>query len=181
MNQKPVVKLKLAVSGFDETPYLPLFALCERSGIEFESMLSLGDTGEQHRALYALNKTCSSDIPNRGEFFTFEEFVERRFGAHYDPRGVIVARHGEQWIGMTAISNWQENGFGFNEMTGVIRAYRRQGIAMALKVLGVLYAQHLSLSTLYTLHDADNTAAIAMNRKLGYVDADWEMLSDIWH
>ncbi|MFT7218468.1 MAG: hypothetical protein ACI8Z1_000077 [Candidatus Azotimanducaceae bacterium] len=37
---------------------------------------------------------------------------------------------GNEWIGMTAISDWPERGFTFNEMMGVLPAHRRQGIAL---------------------------------------------------
>ena len=41
-------------------------------------MADLGDTAGCRRALYELNKTCSADIPERGEFYTFHEYIDDR-------------------------------------------------------------------------------------------------------
>ena len=133
-------------------------------------MEELGDSEQNRRALYELNKTCSKDIPARGEFFPFDEFAERRFGASYDPAGAILALEGERWIGLSATSNWSQKDFAFNEMTGVLREYRRRGIALALKTLGIRYARRIGVSKVYTIHDFENLAAIEMNRVLGYVE-----------
>lgn len=55
-------------------------------------------------------------------------------------------------------------------MTGVLKEYRRRGIATALKVLSIEFARSLGVSVIYTVHAAANIAAIAMNRRLGYTD-----------
>jgi predicted GNAT superfamily acetyltransferase len=57
----------------------------------------------------------------------------------------------------------------FSEMTGVRRAYRRRGIATALKVIAVGFARARGVSMLRTVHDARSSAAIKMNLRLGYV------------
>ena len=41
-------------------------------------MANLGDTPEFRRALYELQKTCSADIPECGEFYTFDEYLAER-------------------------------------------------------------------------------------------------------
>lgn len=167
---RPVVRLRLDLSGFNELPFLPSISRCETEGLAFRSLRELGDTSSNRSALYELNKLCSKDIPGRGEFFSFEEFCGRRFGERYDPDGVILALDSESWVGLCATSDWSRSGFAFNEMTGVVRSHRRRGIALALKVLGVRFARTLGVSAVRTVHDAENHAAIAMNRRLGYVD-----------
>lgn len=169
---RPTIKLKLILEDFEEGTFLEALTGCTEVGIEFRSMAMLGDGAMNRRSLYELNKLCSKDIPGRGPFFEFEEFSQRRFGDHYDPHGVIIGIAGEQWVGLSATSNWQERDFAFNEMTGVVREYRRQGIATALKLLGIRYAKSLGVSAIYTIHDFENNAAIEMNKQLGYVDAD---------
>jgi len=175
---RPFVKLKLELKSFDEARFPSAIERCERQGISFETMASLGDTNTNRFKLYQLNKTCSADIPARGEFFSFDEFCENRFSTGYDPLGVLLALHKDAWIGMSASANWQHKNFVFNEMTGVLRDYRRHGIALALKLLGIKYAQSLGVDHIYTIHDAQNTAPIALNRRLGYIDADWANLTE---
>jgi RimJ/RimL family protein N-acetyltransferase len=57
-------------------------------------------------------------------------------------------------------------------MTGVLSEYQRKGIATAMKVLGIRYARHLSVNTMYATHGISNDKAIAMNRNLGFFDAE---------
>ncbi len=173
---RPIVKLKLDVESFEEAPFRSAIQHCEKNGIVFKSMASLGDTSRSRHLLYELNRTCSKDIPARGKFFTYEEFSERRYGKGYDPNGVIIALHDGDWVGLTANSNWKQRGFVFNEMTGVLRHYRRKGIALALKLHGIRYAKRLPVQLAFTLHDAENVAPIQMNRKIGYVDTEWNDL-----
>lgn len=111
------------------------------------------------------------DIPGRGEFSATDEFCQKRYGEHYDPSGVIIGVSEGDWIGMCATSNHSDKGFCLNEMTGVTKVYRRRGIALALKLMGIRYAKGVGAQKVYTIQDTQNSSAIAMNRKLGYVDS----------
>ena len=63
-------------------------------------MADLGDTAECRRLLYELNKTCSADIPERGEFYTLDEYLNDRIEIPtYHPRGVVLAISNGVWIG----------------------------------------------------------------------------------
>ncbi len=168
--KRTFIKLSFDLRRFDEQQYVFRLDQCQKQGIKFASLEQLGDTEENLRRVYELNKLCAKDIPGRGEFFTYEEFCERRYGAHYDPAGVIIALIGDNWIGMSATSHHSEKGFCFNEMTGVIQAYRRRGVALALKLLGIRFAKGTGVQKVFTIQDKENTSAISMNRKLGYTD-----------
>jgi RimJ/RimL family protein N-acetyltransferase len=73
---------------------------------------------------------------------------------------------------MSAASDHRDLGYFFNEMTGVVRSHRGRGIALAMKVLVIERVHTLGVPAIYTVHHAANTAPIALNRKLGYVDTD---------
>ncbi|KND42592.1 hypothetical protein IQ64_22935 [Streptomyces stelliscabiei] len=93
----------------------------------------------------------------------------------YDPRGVVLALDsldGDRWIGMAATSDRRRSGFVFNEMTGVRAPHRGRGISVAMKTFGIGFAGICGVSTVRTVHHPANARAIAMNRTLGYVDAD---------
>jgi GNAT superfamily N-acetyltransferase len=62
----------------------------------------------------------------------------------------------------------------FNEMTGVRASHRRRGIATAMKVLGIRFARSAGARWLYTVHDVRNSDAIELNRRLGYVQTDFD-------
>ncbi|MCM1970635.1 MULTISPECIES: hypothetical protein [unclassified Streptomyces] len=53
------------------------------------------------------------------------------------------------------------------------RGARGRGISLAMKTLGIAFADHHAAPVIRTMHHPANTSAIAMNRTLGYVDADW--------
>jgi hypothetical protein len=61
-------RLKLELRVFDREQFAPLLRRFETAGICWTTMAELGDTSASRRRLYELNKTCSADIPERGDF-----------------------------------------------------------------------------------------------------------------
>ncbi|MDQ3628900.1 MAG: GNAT family N-acetyltransferase [Actinomycetota bacterium] len=165
------VRLRLDVDACDDTPFVPHLERSRRAGVGFTTMAELGDTPADRRALYELNKTCSADIPGRGEFYTFDQYAAERIESPiYDPRGVVVAVHDGTWVGMATTSlRWAE-GYAFSEMTGVLASHRGRGLSLAVKLLAIDFVRSVEMRWLRTLHHPRNSAAIAMNRRLGFVD-----------
>lgn len=160
---------QLDLATFDDTPFVSYLTRNKLQGIRFHTLAGLGDTLENRRKLYELNKQCSADIPGRGKFFTFENYCKVRFNSpFYRPEGVIVALHNDAWVGLTAVTYHPAGNFCFNEMTGVLRAYRGRGIAKALKLVGIRFAHTIGAATVRTFNDADNHGILAVNRQLGY-------------
>ncbi|MFE6164552.1 GNAT family N-acetyltransferase [Streptomyces sp. NPDC056486] len=164
------VRLKLDLDAFDDARFEPYLRSCRQTGVEFTTMAAVGDTAEHRRALYDLNKTCAADIPERGEFYTYDEYVAQRVETPtFDPRGVVLALDGESWIGM-ATTSIQPEGHAFSEMTGLLASHRGKGISLAMKLLAIRFARSQDARLLRTIHHPANTAAIGMNRRLGFVD-----------
>ncbi|MEU2611919.1 GNAT family N-acetyltransferase [Micromonospora sp. NPDC007271] len=165
------VRLQLDIDEFDDHAFEPYLRRARASGIDFATMAELGDTPDHRRALYDLNKTCSADIPDRGEFYTYEEYLAQRIDAPtFNPGGVVLALHGNEWIGMSATSLHPDRGLAFSEMTGVLGPYRGQGLSLAMKLLAIRFVRLSGYRWLGTLHHPGNASAIAMNRRLGFVD-----------
>jgi GNAT superfamily N-acetyltransferase len=165
------VKLQLDVDGFDDEAFEPYLRRARESGVAFTTMAELGDTQEHRRALYDLNRTCSADIPERGEFYTYEAYVAERIEVPtFHPDGVILAIHDGAWIGMATTSLHPAEKHAFSEMTGVLASHRGRGLSLALKLLAIRFARQSGYRTLMTIHHPRNTSAIAMNRRLGFVD-----------
>ncbi|NED94665.1 GNAT family N-acetyltransferase [Phytoactinopolyspora alkaliphila] len=164
-------RLRLDVQNFDEDPFLQYLDRARHHGIELTTMARIGDTPAHRHALYQLNKTCSADIPERGEFYTYDEYATRRFDQRvYNPSGVVLALDGAEWVGMAMTTIHAAKGYAFSEMTGVLAAYRGRSLALAMKVLAIRFAKDAGVSVLRTFHHPRNASAIAMNRKLGFVD-----------
>jgi len=125
MERVPVdwLRLKLDLETFDDAAFEHCLQRCRDAGLEFTDMAELGDTAAHRRALYELNKTCSADIPQRGEFYTFDEYLAERIDIpSYDPRGVVLAIERTRWVGMSATSLLPAEGCAFSEMTGVLHS-----------------------------------------------------------
>lgn len=164
------VRLMLDLDSFDDTGF--------RSDLAFATLAELGDTAEHRRKLYELNKTCAADIPERGEFYSFEEYLAVRIEVPgYDAAGVIVALDGTEWVGFSMTSI--QPGFAFSEMTGVLAQYRGRGISLALKVRAIDFARRSGRRWLRAFHHPANAAAIGMNRRLGFFD-DLQPPSEKW-
>ncbi|WP_190344799.1 GNAT family N-acetyltransferase [Streptomyces venezuelae] len=164
------VRLVLDLDEFDEGPRLSRLDRCREAGTGFTTMAALGDTPEHRRALYELNRTCSADIPGRGAFYTYEEYLAQRIATPtYDPEGIVLALDRGDWIGMAATSIRPE-GYAFSEMTGVLAAHRGRGVSLAMKLLAIRFARSRGARVLRTVHHPGNTVAIAMNRRLGFID-----------
>ncbi|MER7001688.1 GNAT family N-acetyltransferase [Dactylosporangium sp. NPDC000555] len=165
------VRLQLDVDEFDEGEFEPYLRRARESGIEFTTFAELGDTADHRGALYELNKTCSADIPQRGAFHTYDEYVAKRIEVpSFHPSAVVLAVRDGEWIGMSATSLNPTEGYAFNEMTGVLAPYRGQGLSLALKLLGIRFVRSSGYRRVITLHHPLNASAIAMNRRLGFVD-----------
>jgi hypothetical protein len=134
------VHLELDLNTFDENRFLPYLHRSEQAGVNFTTIADLGDTTQCRRALYELNKTCSADIPGRGEFYTFEQYVDQRIEVPtYDSRGVILATYNDSWIGMAATSI--HNDYGISDMTGVVTSWRGRGLSVAMKILAIRFVR----------------------------------------
>ena len=167
------VKMEIDVGGFNPSAFEGSVARSSR-GLAFRTLAELGNTRANQKQLYRLNALCSSDIPERGAFYGWEDYLRLRIDVpSFDPRGVLLAIDGEKWVGMTASSNHAERGFVFNEMTGVVRTHRRQGLGLAMKVLGMSFATDLDVATARTIHHPANLAMIDLNLRLGYVESSW--------
>ena len=169
VSKRQALHSELVILSFDERPFTHYLSNAEAGGYRFTSLAELGDTSENRRKLYELNKTCSADIPGRGPFFTFEEYCQRRFESPaYFANGVILALQDEQWVGMSAATYHQSGNFVFNEMTGVLPAHRRRGLAAALKLLAIGFAQAMGADMVRTFNDAENIGMLTVNQQLGY-------------
>jgi len=163
------VKLELQVPESD--PVLPPVP----GGIVLTTLAELGDTVENRRKKYELNAECAADISDRGVFPTWEKYCELRLDVpSFDPAGVTLALDGDEWVGMSGLSNHPALGICFQEMTGVRAPYRRKGIATAMKLHTVRFARSVGASLICTVHNPKNTSMIALNRQLGWVDAYWD-------
>ncbi len=122
-------------------------------------MAKFGDNAASRRALYEFNRTCAADIPDRGEFYTYGQYLDARIDTRcYDPRGVVLAVSKREWVGMAATSLNREGGYAFSEMTGVLPSHRGKDISLAMKLLAIRFTRARGYRWLRTFHHPDTRA-----------------------
>ena len=171
MKSMSVAWVRLSLSLDDEASATPTRSL---AGLTITSLQELGDSESHRHLVYDLNRACSADIPGRGDFFTFEEYVPLRFdapGARLD--GIVLALDHDRAVGLCQLTCPPGRRWAFIEMTGVLRPYRRQGVATAMKLRALATARTWGCSEVRTLNHPSNASIIAANRSLGFRDADF--------
>jgi len=160
----------LNLSGFDERRFAGRVEAAEAAGMRFFTLADLGNTEEAQRRLHALNERLNRDTPGYQAWLTFEAFQTIVCGASwYRADGQIVAASGADWVGMAAVGFFAETQSMYNMFTGVDRAYRGRGIALALKLLTIRCARAYHARYVRTHNDSENAPMLAVNRKLGYL------------
>lgn len=154
----------------DESAAVAALERIEAAGIRLRSFADVQQDDVALRALYAINRTASVDDPATldGTFPPFETW--RRVvveSAGFQPEGQFVAEAGGRFVGLAAVA-LDGDGSATSVITGVDRAYRRRGIALALKLLTIRHARANGATWLVTENDARNEPMLAINRGLGY-------------
>ncbi len=146
----------------------------KRLGARFESLSTLGHTGENLRRFYEVSHECDKDEPSTSAIgeVSWEDFQRQVANADwFRPEGILVALVNGKWAGVHSLGplNGSHVADMTTDFTGVLRPYRGQGLAIALKCLGVRYARSLGRHRIVTHNDSTNEAMLGINRKLGFV------------
>lgn len=119
--------------------------------------------------LYALYLDTNHDVPEVGHADTLSR---ADFGAHLGrddalPEAYHVAVSGGIYSGYSELFAGRQVDTLRQETTAVRRAYRRRGMALALK--GLTYAQAHGYARVDTGMASNNAAMVALNTRLGFV------------
>lgn len=159
---------RLEVAACDLTPYADLEA--GLGTVVIKTYAELADNPEREQKLHALQSALEVDVPI-GEPITPMEFEQFKLSVLQNPDmlpdGWFIAVDGERYVGMSSLFSVGEGRLDI-ELTGVVREYRRRGIALALKVRGVQFAQAHGYHTIVVMNDPVNTGMLAINQRLGF-------------
>jgi mycothiol synthase len=162
---------RLDVTSFDKNRFSDIHANLNAQNIQIVSFNDLAADPQRNQKLYYLQTELDQDVPMPvpASAMTFEQFSAQILdNPSLVAEGFLVAMHGNEYIGM---SSFFESGDGFLaiDLTGTRRAYRQRGIATALKIHGILFAQRMGYKTIIVQNDIVNQGMIAINEKLGFV------------
>jgi len=163
----------LDTAHFDPIPFAGLLEGLQAEGIVIQSLAELAADPERDRKLYALEGQLQAEAPmidaaTQAEFAIWQKnrSAENPF---FLPDAYFVALYDGEYIGLSAVVASQGDDRLETFFTGVQKAYRGRGIALALKLRVVEYAQALGNRTIITSTASTNDPMRGINRRLGFV------------
>ena len=173
-------KSVLTIADFDPTPFRAIVGQATQQGVRIDSLAELSPhTPDWQHKLHQLQAAIRQDVPSvePRAVFTFADFERMVLD---DPAldsnawfiAVDTTQTGadgsELWVGQSNL--WLNDPSGQRldtGLTGVIRSHRRRGIATALKLRTIDYAQRQGAATLVTSNE-ENNPMYEINLKLGF-------------
>ena len=168
----------LDVALFDLNAWMGCLQKVEMQGIKIKTLAALRGERDWERRLFELDREIEADVPSPPSISPLEEDSELQLHRYvegvlanpdYPPEAYFVAIREGEYIGLSYSEANPDAGTLDIVITGVKRAYRGRGIATALKLRGIAYAQRQGYTTIRTWNDTVNRPILALNDKLGYV------------
>jgi GNAT superfamily N-acetyltransferase len=168
---------QLDLAAVDVAPLMESIQPLQQYGVTITTLSEL-EADPQHRndvyaKLHDLVWQIRQDMPDvdAPTRETFEQFLEWRL---QNPRllrnAYFVAVHNGAYIGVSNYNRDDDDSTLLHtDTTGVLRTYRRQGIALALKVMGLVYGKGNGYTRILTNNESSNRAMLAINERLGFV------------
>lgn len=165
------VEMRASLPAFDPSRFPDPDTEMGAQLLTLRSVNELADDPDRDRKLYDLKWEIEQDVPFPDEIqqLSFESFRTGFLQAPtFVPDASFVALDGDRYVGAVfCISS--SHALMIVEMTGTARAYRRRGIAQALKVKSMTWAKHAGYKDVLVDNDLANTGMLAINDKLGFV------------
>ncbi|MEI7646234.1 MAG: GNAT family N-acetyltransferase [Chloroflexales bacterium] len=165
---------RLDVDTFDPAPYACHEVALRAEGIRIATLAELLERDPDCREkLWDLDVELTRDVPypEPPTPITRQAFDAWVFNnPNFLPEGYVVARDGAHYVGSSAL--WDSKADPrelYTGLTGVRRAYRRRGIALALKLRGIAYARQRGVKMIKTWNAQNNRGMLNINAALGFV------------
>lgn len=164
---------RLDVTAFDFAPYAGKIEAVEAAGFEIKSLKELEhDSGHRHKA-YAVFMEARMDVPRPepATEISYEDWEKWVFGSNYflsEGNFYAVDTRTGEYVAQSNL--WKTDGDYLHVgMTGTRRAYRRKGLALALKLRAIQFAKDTGVKELRTGNESNNQAMLSINEGMGFV------------
>ena len=165
---------RLRVAGFDFAKFASADERIAKEGIRVATLADEQQRDpEAERKAYELISEVRRDVPAT-DAATDESFEDWQMhwtkAPAFMPDAFFVAidRDG-RWLGLSNLERQLEDGtFVWQGLTGVRRDARGRGVAMALKLRTVAYAQGMGVDHIKTWNDQKNRPMLAINEAMGF-------------
>jgi GNAT superfamily N-acetyltransferase len=166
---------RLVVAGFDFDRFAGALERVTAQGIRISTYADeLARDADTPRQAFELTDLVRRDVPaiDAPSDITFEEWQKDWTAVPaFLPEAFFVAIDSEgRWLGVSDLQrSIADPSFIWQGLTGVRREARGKGIAMALKLETVHYAQRLGVDHIKTWNDQNNRPMLAINEAMGFV------------
>lgn len=164
----------LDVQNFDADQFASTLERVRTQGITIYTNRELAerDPDWQHK-LWELEWKIRQDVPWPDALTRrpFEQFIKKLEGPNYDPDGWLTAVDKAQYVGHSSIEITPATGEKvYTRLTGIAKSHRRRGLATALKVRAIQFAQAYGAKELETDNE-ENNPMYQLNLRLGFKPA----------
>jgi len=165
----------LEVPSFDPEPFAASMEKTRQAGLTIHPLAELQkqDAGWMEQ-LYELEWDILKDVPSPDPLTKepFEQFKKGLTHPDFRPDSWFIGLDGDQWAGLSMIWISSANPVKvYTGLTGVLRPYRRKGLATAMKVRAITFVQqHLGHKFIETDNE-ENNPMYQLNLQLGFKPA----------
>jgi len=166
------------ITSFDPSPYADLEAKLAGKGIVIKTLREMESDPNRDQKVYELYWEAFEDVPQEDFQFEKQAFeVWVKWGLN-DPTVVhdayFIAVRGDEYVGLRELGKDPDSDLLLGGLLGVRRAYRKQGIGLAMQLRGIAYAREHGYPELKTCTAVHNFPMQALFNKLGYTrDPEW--------
>lgn len=172
---------RLDVAAFELASFAGARERVTDQGIEITTLAA--ETGKNPNLwpeMYELDTICARDVPDLDPFtpMNYDEFLKTYITAPYVlADAFFLAKDGDRYVGVARLwSSEEEPDILYQDLTGVLPAYRGKGIAMALKLETVEYARAAGKREIRTWNDTMNRAMLRINEAMGFAKQPAEII-----
>ncbi|MDV9190624.1 mycothiol synthase [Streptomyces sp. SR27] len=131
--------------------------------------------GQDDTAWLAVNATAFAHHPEQGSL-TQRDLADRMAEPWFDPKGFFLAEKDDKLVGFHWTKTHGEEQLGEVYVVGILPSAQGGGLGKALTAIGLRYLAAQGLPTAMLYVDADNTAAVTVYERLGFVTHEVDLM-----